>query len=152
MPNPWWKFLMDVPEVSVEMSEELSRQKRPSIVPHWELGQIQVDHSREEAGGFQRDGHSTYGKSSNAEIDPNYGSGEEMRCTFELQRGYPRHSEAHDNLEAGLGASKDLLRRMGWSMVEAAAMNTNPPEIEEIHATVKVPYNKIHTSLGNSCV
>ena len=27
-------------------------------------------------------------------------------------------------------ASKDLLRRMGWSMVEAAAMNTNPPEIE----------------------
>ena len=27
------------------------------------------------------------------------------------------------------GASKDLLKRMGWSMVEAAAaMNTNPPE------------------------
>ncbi|XP_075659165.1 uncharacterized protein LOC142629055 [Castanea sativa] len=27
-------------------------------------------------------------------------------------------------------ASKDLLRRMGWSMVEVVAMNTNPPEIE----------------------
>ena len=27
-------------------------------------------------------------------------------------------------------ASKDLLRRMGWSMVEAEKMNANPPEIE----------------------
>ena len=26
--------------------------------------------------------------------------------------------------------SKDILRRMGWSMVEAAVMNTNPIEIE----------------------
>ena len=26
--------------------------------------------------------------------------------------------------------SKDILRRMGWSMVEAAVMNTNPLEIE----------------------
>lgn len=27
-------------------------------------------------------------------------------------------------------ASKDLLRRMGWSIVEVVATNTNPPEIE----------------------
>lgn len=26
--------------------------------------------------------------------------------------------------------SKDILRRMGWSMVEIAVMNTNPMEIE----------------------
>ena len=42
------------------------------------LGRIRVDHSREEAGGFQRDGHSTLGKSPNSETDPNYGSGVEM--------------------------------------------------------------------------
>ena len=46
------------------------------------LGRIQVDHSREEACGFQRDGHDTHGKSSNTKIDPNYGSGEEMQCTL----------------------------------------------------------------------
>lgn len=28
------------------------------------------------------------------------------------------------------GASKDLLRRMGWSMVDIASMNANPSEIE----------------------
>ena len=35
-PNPWWKFLTDVPAVSMEASEELSRQRRPSVVPHWD--------------------------------------------------------------------------------------------------------------------
>ena len=28
------------------------------------------------------------------------------------------------------GASKDLLRRMGWSMVDTASMNANPSDIE----------------------
>ena len=35
-PNPWWKFLTDVPEVSWELVEELSKQRRPSIVLHWD--------------------------------------------------------------------------------------------------------------------
>ena len=35
-PNLWWKFLTDVPAVSMEASEELSRQRRPSVVPHWD--------------------------------------------------------------------------------------------------------------------
>ena len=35
-PNPWWKFLTDVLAVSTEASEELSRQRRPSIMPHWD--------------------------------------------------------------------------------------------------------------------
>ena len=26
-----------------------------------------------------------------------------MRCSSELQRGYPGHFEAHDNLETGMG-------------------------------------------------
>ena len=35
-PNPWWKFLTAVPAVSTKASEELSRQRRPSIMPHWD--------------------------------------------------------------------------------------------------------------------
>ena len=77
------------------------------------LGRIRVDHSREETGGFQRDGHGTLGKSPNFEIDPNYGFGEEMRCTSELQRGYPGHSEAHDNLEAGMGGIQGSFKEDG---------------------------------------
>ena len=33
-PNPWWKFCTDVPEISLEAAEELSKQRRPSVVPH----------------------------------------------------------------------------------------------------------------------
>ena len=61
-----------------------------------------MDHSREEARGFQRDGHDTHGEPSNAENVSNYGSGEDLRRTAELQRGYNWHPEAHDHLEAGL--------------------------------------------------
>ena len=68
------------------------------------LGRIRVDHSREEAGGFQRDGHGSYGEPPNSENDPNHGSGTGMRCASELQRGHPRHIEAHVNLEARLGS------------------------------------------------
>ena len=67
------------------------------------LGRIWVDHSREETGGFQGDGYGTFGKSPNFEIDLDYGFGEEIRCAFELQRGYLGHFEAYDNLEARMG-------------------------------------------------
>nr|POF22974.1 hypothetical protein CFP56_15651 [Quercus suber] len=36
MPNPWWKFLTNVLKISLEAIEELNRQRRPSVVPHWD--------------------------------------------------------------------------------------------------------------------
>ena len=48
------------------------------------LGPIRVDHSREEACGLQGDGYGSLGEPLDPEIDPDYGSGEEMRCTSEL--------------------------------------------------------------------
>ena len=77
------------------------------------LGRIRVDHSREEVGGLQRDGHGTPGKPPNFEADPNYGYGVEMRCASELQRGHHRHSETHENLEAGLGGIQRLTEKNG---------------------------------------
>ena len=71
-------------------------------ISHASLGRIRVDHSREEARGFQRNGHGTHGEPSNAENVSNYGSGEDLRRTAELQRGYNWHPEAHDHLEAEL--------------------------------------------------
>ena len=67
------------------------------------LGQIRVDYSREEASGLQGDGYGSLGEPPDPEIDPDYGSSEEMRCTSELQRGYSRHLEVYDGLETRLG-------------------------------------------------
>ena len=33
-PNPWWKFLTDVLQISWEVAEDLNRQRRPFVVPH----------------------------------------------------------------------------------------------------------------------
>ena len=35
-PNPWWKFLADVPKISWEVVEDLNRQRRPFVVPYWD--------------------------------------------------------------------------------------------------------------------
>ena len=61
-----------------------------------------MDHSREEASGFQRDGHGSHGESPNSEADPNYGTGSKIRCALKLQGGHSRHTEVHANLEARL--------------------------------------------------
>lgn len=47
------------------------------------LGLIQVDHSRGEASGFQRDGYGSHRESPNSKTNPNHGSGAEMRRTSE---------------------------------------------------------------------
>ncbi|KAF3952717.1 hypothetical protein CMV_021756 [Castanea mollissima] len=37
VPNSWWKFYTDILEISWEAAEELSRQRRPSVMPpHWD--------------------------------------------------------------------------------------------------------------------
>ena len=86
------------------------------------LGRIWMDHSREEVGGLQRDGHGSLVKSPNSETDPNYGSGAEMRYAFELQRGHPRHPETHDNLEARLGGIQGSAKKNG---VEYSGSDSN---------------------------
>ena len=86
------------------------------------LGRIRVDHSREETSGFQGDGYDTFGKSPNFEIDPDYGSGEEIRCASELQKGYLGHFEAYDNLEARMGCIQGAFEEDG---VEYGGSNDN---------------------------
>ena len=77
------------------------------------LGRIQVDYSREEASGLQGDGYGSLGEPPDPEIDPDYGSSEEMRCTSELQRGYLGHFEAYDNLEARMGCIQGAFEEDG---------------------------------------
>lgn len=84
-----------------------------AAISHAPLGRIRVDHLREEACGFQKDGHGPHGAPSNSETDPNHDFGVEMRCAFKIQRRYSRHSETHDNLEAGLGGIHRSFKKDG---------------------------------------
>ena len=62
------------------------------------LGQIWVAYTREEAGGFQRDGHDPHGEPPNFEVDSNHGSCAEMRRAPVLQKGRNGHSKIHDDM------------------------------------------------------
>ena len=35
-PNPWWSFITEIPLISLEESEALSKQRKPSVVPHFD--------------------------------------------------------------------------------------------------------------------
>ncbi|KAF3973652.1 hypothetical protein CMV_002946 [Castanea mollissima] len=91
------------------------------------LGRIQVDHTREEASGFQGNGHSSLGKSSYLEADSTYGSGAKVRGTPKLQRGDFRYSKTHDNLEAGMGSVQRPIEKDGLETVERQQWATRIP-------------------------
>ena len=108
-PNPWWIFLTDVPGDLVGSIRGVEQAKE--AIRDAPLGRIWMDHSREEVGRLQRDGHGSPGKSPNSETDPNHGSGAEMQYASELQGGHPRHPEIHDNLEARLGGIQGFAKK-----------------------------------------
>nr|POE54099.1 hypothetical protein CFP56_73770 [Quercus suber]POE64412.1 hypothetical protein CFP56_12457 [Quercus suber] len=67
------------------------------------LGRIRVAYTREEASGFQKDGHDPHGELPNFEVDSNHGSCIEMQRALVLQKGRNGHSKIHDDMEARLG-------------------------------------------------
>ena len=127
-PNPWWKFLTDVPEVSVEMSEELSKQRRPSAMPHWdESGWIIQERKLVDFRGMATAHMGNHPTLKLFQIMAPVKTCDVLLSCREDIIGILKHMIIW---KPDWRASKDLLRRMGWSMVEAAVMNTNPPEIE----------------------
>ena len=36
MPNPWWSLITDIPLISWDESEALSKQRKPSVKPHFD--------------------------------------------------------------------------------------------------------------------
>lgn len=77
------------------------------------LGRIWMDHTREETGQFQGDGHSPLGKPPNLEVDSTHGAGAKVRCTPELQRGDYRYPETHDHLETKMGGVQGSIEKDG---------------------------------------
>ena len=88
-----------------------------------------MDHSREEDCGFQRIGFNSHGESSYVEVDSDSSPNQEMRPIDMLQKGYIRDFKYMMIWKPEWNSSKDLLRRLGWTMVDAAIMNPNLMEV-----------------------
>nr|POE70882.1 hypothetical protein CFP56_76267 [Quercus suber] len=127
-PNPWWKFYTDVSEISLEAAEELSRQRRPSITPHWDKSEWIIQERK--FVNFRGMAIAHWGNHPTLKLIQLMAP--VQRCDVLLNCREEISSILKHMIIWKLewGAPKDLLRRMGWSMVDTASMNTNPSEIE----------------------
>ena len=127
-PNPWWKFLTDVPKISWKATEDLNRQRRPFVMPHWdESGWIIQERKLVDFRGMATAHMGNHPTLKLIQIMAPVQKSDMLLSCREDILGILKYMLIW---KPNWMASKDLLRRMGWSMVEAAAMNTNPPEIE----------------------
>ena len=127
-PNPWWKFLTDVPKISWEAAEDLNRQRRPLVMPHWdESGWIIQERKLVDFRGMATAHMGNHPTLKLIQIMAPVQKCDVLLSCREDILGILKYMLIW---KPNWMASKDLLRRMGWSMVEATAMNTNPPEIE----------------------
>ena len=127
-PNPWWKFLTDIPEVSWEAAKELNKQRRPFVVPHWdESGWIIQERRLVDFRGMATAHLGNHPTLKLIQIMAPVKKYDVLLNCREDISGILKHMIIW---KPEWGASKELLRKMGWSMVEATTMNINPQEIE----------------------
>lgn len=128
IPNPWWKFLTNVLVVSMEASEELCKQRRPSVVPHWdESGWIIQERKLVDFREVVTTHMGNHPTLKLIQILVPVQRCDALLCCREDIVGILKYMTIWKPNWMGC---KDILRRIGWSMVEAAVMNINPMEIE----------------------
>ena len=99
------------------------------------LGRIRMVNSRKENSGLQGVYIDTLGESSNLEAGPDLSTGSELRFIDMLYLLICCKEDILDILKYLMIwkldwiTSKDLLWRMGWSMVEVATLNPSPIEV-----------------------
>ena len=125
-PNPWWKFIMDTPLLSWEEAEKLNRQRRPLVVPHFD-----------ESGWLIQERKIVDFRGVASSHMGNHPSLKLIQVLAPVQMCNLLVSCKEDILgilwymmiwKSEWATSKDLLRRLGWSMVDAAMMNPSPME------------------------
>lgn len=120
-PNPWRSFIMDIPLLSWEEAEALSKQRRPSVVPHfdesrWLIQERKLVDSRGMATAFI--GNHLMLKL--IQILASVKKCNALICCREDVVGILKYMMIW---KPEWKYSKDLLRRIGWNMVEDATMN-----------------------------
>nr|POE76978.1 hypothetical protein CFP56_49691 [Quercus suber] len=132
-PNPWWNFLTDMPLISEVEAEELNKLRRPFVLPHldesgWLIQERKVIDFR-------------------GATSAHLGNFPTLKLFQVLKtvRNYDLLVYCKEEVKEILNyltvwkpdwaASKDLLRRMGWSMIATSMMGTNPIEIPNKHCS-----------------
>lgn len=132
-PNPWWKFFTDMPLISEKESEELNRLRRPLVMPHldelsWMVQERKVIDFR-------------------GTVSIHLGNFLTMKLfqTLHLVKTCNFLISCREEIQGILNymvlwksdwvASKDLLRRLGWSMIASPMMGSNPMEIPNNYYT-----------------
>ena len=126
-PNPWWSFITDIPLTSWEESKALSKQRKPSMAPHFDEFEWLIQERKL----VDQRGMATALMGNHL-----------MLKLFQILRPVEKCDvliSCKEDVEGILKYmmiwklewkhSKDLLRRLGWSMVEATAMNPSRVEI-----------------------
>nr|POE90796.1 hypothetical protein CFP56_23091 [Quercus suber] len=125
--NQWWKFLMDVPLISWEEVERLSKQQRPSVIPHFDESRWLIQEKR--LVDFRGTTSTHLGNHLTLKLiqilepvqkcDILIYCKKETLCILKYVMVWKP--------EWAMG--KDLLQRMGWSMVKASMLNLRPVEV-----------------------
>lgn len=125
--KPWWRFLTDTHLLSWEEVEVLSKQKRPLVVPHFDESRWVIQERR--IVDFKRSALAHIGYHPNLKLIQILSPIKKCNllvCYREDTMGILKYMIIW---KPDWTASKDLLRRMGWSMVDAAMMNPSSVEI-----------------------
>lgn len=126
-PNPCWKFLTDLPLITEKEAEELNKLRRPLVTPHLDESEWLVQERKAiDFRGLAMTHLGNYLTMKLVHILKTV-----TRCDLLL---YSR-----EEIQGILNylvvwkldwvASKDLLRRMGWSMIASSMRRPNPNEI-----------------------
>ena len=126
--TPWWKFITDTPLVSWEETEILSWQRRPSIAPHFdELGWIIQEQRKMDLRGSASTYMGNHPMLKLIQILVLVKSCDLLICCRKDTMGILKYLMVW---KPEWNSSKDLLRRLGWTMVDATMMNPNPNPVE----------------------
>ncbi|XP_050269430.1 uncharacterized protein LOC126713652 [Quercus robur] len=132
-PNPWWKFLIHTLLILEKEAQKLNRLRRPLVMPHLD-----------ESGWLIQERRVIDFKGS---VSMHMGNMPTMKLfqilkpikRFDLHLCYREEIQGILNYMAmwkpNWVASKDLLRRLGWSMIALAKIGSNSMEIPNNHCS-----------------
>lgn len=119
---------MDLPKVSWEKVEELNRQRRLSVVPHWDESRWLVQERK--LADFRGMASAHLGNHPTLKLIQLMALIQRcdvLLCCREDILGILKYMMVW---KPDWVASKDILKRIGWSVVETAMMSANPSDIK----------------------
>lgn len=126
-PNPWWRFIIDMPLITKEEAMMLNEKRRPLVVPHlnesgWLVQERKVIDFRGTASGHMGD----FPTFKLFQILIPVQKCDLLICCKEEIVGILKYMIVW---KPDWMASRELLKKMGWSMMEDAAMRPNQVEV-----------------------